>query len=273
MPRSSNNRGPILLRDKVALVTGGGGDIGRAVAVALARDGSNVAICGRSVETLLKTSSVIKHDGGSALAIKADVSEREDVKKMIKRILKEWGRLDILVNNAGTISFSPVTDLPEDEWNRVIDVNLTGTFLCSKYAAREMIKQGKGGRIINVSSRGGKVGLKDAAPYSASKFAIIGFTQSLALELIPYGITVNAICPGRIEGKMAQADIVATAKAEGLPKLSAEKKYAEPIPIGRLGLTSEVANVVVFLCSDNAGYIVGESINITGGIDLVRGGQ
>src|SRR5208283_5451787 len=245
MPLRSTNRGSILLRDKVALVTGGGGDIGRAIAVALAHERCHVAICGRSLESLLKTVRVIKNNGGSGLAIKADVSEREDVKKMIKKILKEWSSLDILVNNAGTISFSSVIDLPEDEWNQVIDVNLTGTFLCSK----------------------------DAAHYSASKFAIIGFTQSLALELIPYGITANAICPGRIEGKMAQADIVATAKAEGLPKLSAEKKYAEPIPIGRLGLTSEVANVVVFLCSDKASYIVGESINIAGGIDLVRGGQ
>ena len=273
MPLRSTHRGSVLLRDKVALVTGGGGDIGRAIAMALAHERCHVAICGRSLESLLKTVRAIKNNGGSALAIKADVSEREDVKKMIKKILKEWNSLDILVNNAGTISFSSVIDLPEDEWNQVIDVNLTGTFLCSKYAAREMINQGKGGRIINVSSRGGKVGLKDAAHYSASKFAIIGLTQSLALELIPYGITVNAICPGRIEGKMAQADIDATAKAEDLPKLSAEKKYSEPIPIGRLGLTSEVANVVVFLCSDKASYIVGESINITGGIDLVRGGQ
>jgi len=262
-----------LLRDKVALVTGGGGDIGRAIAEALARESCQVAICGRSPGTLLKTVRTIKNNGGSVLAIKADVSEREDVKEMIKKILKEWGRIDILVNNAGTISFSPVIDLPEHEWNQVINVNLTGTFLCSKYAAREMIKQGKGGVIINISSRGGKVGLKEAAPYSASKFGIIGFTQSLALELIPNRIRVNAICPGRIEGKMAQADIVATAKAEDLPKLAAEKKYAEPIPIGRLGLTSEVANLVIFLCSEKASYIVGESINITGGIDLVRGGQ
>jgi NAD(P)-dependent dehydrogenase (short-subunit alcohol dehydrogenase family) len=262
-----------LLSDKVALVTGGGGDIGQAIALALAREGSRVAICGRSLESLLKTSKLIRNIGGSALTIKADVGASEDVKKMIRRVLKEWGRLDILVNNAGTISFSPVIDLPEDEWNQVIDVNLTGTFLCSKYAAREMIRERRGGRIVNVSSRGGKVGLNNAAHYSASKFAIIGFTQSLALELIPYGIGVNAVCPGRIEGKMARADILATAKAEGLSRLAAEKRYAEPIPIGRLGLTGEVANVVVFLCSEKASYIVGESINVTGGIDLVRGGQ
>jgi len=273
MPHSSIRSEPHSLKEKVALITGGGGDIGQAISLALAREGSRVAISGRSVSSLRKTSKVIKQTRGRVLTIKADVSNPEDVQKMIKNVLEKWGRLDILVNNAGTISFSPVVDMSENEWNKVIDVNLTGTFLCSKHAAREMIKTGRGGRIINVSSRGGKVGLKNAAHYSASKFAVIGFTQSLAQELIPYGITVNAICPGRIEGKMARADIAATANAEGLSRLSAEKKYAEPIPIGRLGSTREVADVVVFLCSDQASYIVGESINITGGIDLVRGGQ
>ena len=261
------------LRDKVALVTGGGGDIGRAIALALAHEGARVAICGRSQETLLETSNIIVGRGGRSLTIVADVSSTENVQGMIKRVLDEWGRLDILVNNAGTISFSPVVDLTESEWRRTIDVNLTGTFLCSKYTAREMLKQARGGRIINISSRAGKVGMKSTAHYSASKFGVIGLTQSLALELAPYGITVNAICPARIEGKMARADILSTVKTEGLSEKQAEKEYVSPVPMGRLGLADEVAQLVVFLCSDKADYITGESINVSGGLDLVRGGQ
>jgi len=261
------------LRDKVALVTGGGGDIGRAMALALAHEGARVAICGRSQETLLETSNIIVGRGGRSLTIVADVSSTENVQGMIKRVLDEWGRLDILVNNAGTISFSPVVDLTESEWRRTIDVNLTGTFLCSKYTTREMLKQARGGRIINISSRAGKVGMKSTAHYSASKFGVIGLTQSLALELAPYGITVNAICPARIEGKMARADILSTVKTEGLSEKQAEKEYVSPVPMGRLGLADEVAQLVVFLCSDKADYITGESINVSGGLDLVRGGQ
>ena len=262
-----------LLLDKVALVTGGGGDIGRSISLALASEGARVAICGRSQKSLLETSDAIHTLGGQALSIVADVSVREDVQRMIGKILSEWAQLDILVNNAGIVSSFPVVDLPEEEWLRTIDVNLTGTFLCAKYAAREMLRLGRGGRIISISSRAGKVGMKNVAHYSASKFGVIGFTQSLALELAPHGITVNAICPGRIEGKMGRADVLATAKSLGISETQAEKDYSSPIPVGRLGLADEVAAAVVFLCSEKAGYITGESINVTGGLDLVRGGQ
>lgn len=262
-----------LLHDKVALVTGGGGDIGRAISLALASEGARVAVCGRSQNSLSETADAIHTIGGQVVTMIADVSALEDVQRMIGTVLSEWAQLDILVNNAGIISSCPVVDLPEKEWLHTIDVNLTGTFLCAKYAAREMLRSERGGRIINISSRAGKVGMKNVAHYSASKFGVIGLTQSLALELAPHGITVNAICPGRIEGKMGRADVLATAKSLGISEMQAEKDYSSPVPIGRLGLADEVAAAVVFLCSEKAGYITGESINVTGGLDLVRGGQ
>jgi len=262
-----------LLKGKVALVTGGGGDIGRAIALALAREGANVAVCGRTEQSLRRTSALLENAGSRCLVIKADVRDASNVEDMIGKVVKEFGGLDILVNSAGVLKFSPVVDLPEEEWDYVIDVNLKGVFLCAKYGARQMMRQGSEGWIVNLSSRWGKVGADNASHYCASKFGVIGFTQSLALELGPHNIHVNAVCPGRIQGEMTTEDIEAQAKARGMPVSEVEKEYVSPIPCGRLGSPEDVAKVVVFLCSENAGYVNGEAINITGGLDLRRGGQ
>lgn len=270
------------LEGKVALVTGAGGEhgLGRAIALRLAQEGAHVAI-NDVVERRLQVGAwaglpdlarEIEALGRQALPVVADVANAAQVEAMVQKTLDKFGQIDILVNNAGALAGRdrvPVVELEEAEWDRIQNVNVKGTFLCSRAAARAMIARGQGGRIINLSSTSGKRGVARFAAYCASKFAVRGFTQSLALELAPYQITVNAICPGLMETErvadMAAALAPAGVSAETQRQLMIEQANAS-IPLGRVGQANDVARTVAFLASAEADYLTGLSITVAGGV-------
>ena len=233
------------LAGKVAIVTGGGRGIGRATAEAFAGEGASVAACARSSVEIEETASAIRNSGGEALAIALDVSREADVADMVRRVLETFGRIDILVNNAGTnLPYREVIDLTPEEWRRVVDVNLTGPFLCSKAVLPAMIEQGSG-KIVNISSIGGRSGAAGRSPYRPTKAALINFTQCLAAEVKRHGIDVNCVCPGGTATRML-ADI---GRIEGRDDLMRPE---------------EIAAVVLFLASDESSAITGAAIDAFG---------
>lgn len=241
------------LANKVAIVTGGARGIGQAIAVRLAQEGARVAIW--DVEpgdaTLARLAEV---EAPAALALKVDVTSEAQVKEALERVLSEWGRIDILVNNAGITRDTLLLRMKEAAWDAVINVNLKGTFLCSRAVLRPMLKQQQG-RIINIASVVGLMGNPGQTNYAASKAGIIGLGKSLAREVASRGITVNAIAPGFIASDMTDA-------------LSEEQRQAllERVPMGKIGSPADVAALVAFLASDEARYITGQTINVDGGL-------
>jgi NAD(P)-dependent dehydrogenase (short-subunit alcohol dehydrogenase family) len=245
------------LDNKTAIVTGARRGIGRAIALGLAREGANVVVSDVSREDCQKVVDEIKRMGRKGLALKCDVSSSEDVEDMVKRTVAEFGRVDILVNNAGIIAYRPFLELTDEDWDKTLGINLKGQFLCARAAARDMVKN-KGGRIINIasiSSGGCGIAFPLIAHYTASKGGVVALTEALALELTPQGINVNAICPGAIDTDMAKG-----AKESG----QLERVLAR-IPKGRLGQPEEIANLAVFLASEESDYISGAAIVIDGG--------
>lgn len=269
------------LNGKVALVTGAGGQhgIGRAIALRLAQEGADVVINDVVAQRLDSSewaglpdlAREIEALGRQSLSVVADVSNAQQVEAMVRQTLEAFGRIDILVNNAGALAGRdrvPVVDLEEEAWDHIQKVNVKGTFLCCRAVARAMIERQQGGKIINMSSVSGKSGRARFAAYCASKFAIRGFTESLALELAPYRINVNAICPGLIETERV-ADIAA---ALAPPGVSAEeqrqlmiKQAAAANPLGRVGQATDVAQAAAFLASAEADYLTGLSLTVAGG--------
>ncbi len=246
----------IQLPDKVALVTGAGRGIGRAIALGLAQAGARVAVNDINPDTAERTAREIRDGGGEAVAFAADVANKLAVHTMINGCLERWGRLDILVNNAGVEPKASILTMDEYDWDRTLAVNLKGAFLCSQFAGRAMREQG-GGVIVNIASIGGhKIPLKDRAAYCASKAGLVGFTRECAREFAAYGIRVNAICPGVIETEM-------TAQLRQNPEQM--RKWLEDIPQGRLGTPEDVVGLVLFLCSEAAAYITGQAIHVDGG--------
>ncbi len=246
----------VQLSDQVALVTGAGRGIGRAIALRLALAGARIAVNDLNPDTAERTAREIVTAGGAAAAFVADVANKMAVQMMIAECLERWGRLDILVNNAGVEPKASVLTLDEWDWDRTLAVNLKGAFLCSQTAGRAMREQGSG-IIVNIASIGGhKIPLKDRAAYCASKAGLVGFTRECAREFAAYGIRVNAICPGVIETEM-------TAALRQNPEQM--RKWLEDIPQGRLGRPEDVAELVLFLCSDAAAYITGQAIHVDGG--------
>lgn len=242
------------LQGKVAIVTGAARGIGRAIAIALAKEGADVVAVDIDLASANSVAEEVRALGRRALTLRADVSCLSDVQAMVQKVLEEFGRLDILVNNAGIIRRGSLEDHPDEEWERVMAVNLRGTYYCSREAARIMKRQ-RSGRIINISSVAGKVGDIASAPsYGPSKGAINALTKSLARELAPYGITVNAVAPHAIETEMSA-------------EWSEEKRKSiiAQIPLGRLGKPEEVAAAVVFLASPGAAFITGEILDVNGG--------
>jgi 3-oxoacyl-[acyl-carrier protein] reductase len=244
-----------LLRNKVAIVTGASRGIGRAIAKLLSEEGAKVAINYNNSEAeALALLKEIENSGGRAILAKADVSQKPDVDRIIGRVLDEFGTVDILVNNAGIHYALDLFETTEEMWDRTIDVNLKGTYLCSKVVAPIMLKQ-KGGRIVNISSNSGMYhpSAMRFAEYVASKAGINGLTKALALRLGPY-VTVNAVCPGAI-----------TTDMNAFRDSQANKALIEETPLKRLGDPEDVANAVLFLVSDKARFITGELMMVTGG--------
>lgn len=255
------------LDDKVAIVTGAGRGIGEAISIRLAREGADVVVCDVNLDSAKETAEKIETIGQRSLAIKTDVSKSSDVEKMVNLTLEKFGKIDILVNNAGIVIVKQIVELEEEEWDKVIDVDLKGVFLCSKAVAKVMINQ-KSGKIINISSDSGKTGYALFTSYNAAKFGVIGFTQGLAKELAPYGINVNAVCPGIVGTKMWEYVDEQLGKRWGLPKGEALKMHIKQIPLGRLETPEDVAGVVAFLASQDADYMTGQAINVTGGREM-----
>ncbi len=245
------------LMEKTAIVTGSRRGIGRAIGKALAKEGANVVVSDINLEDCQKVVDEIKSSGGKAIAIKCDVSVKAEVQEMVARTIAEFGKVDILVNNAMTITMKPFVRLTEEEWDRAIDVNLKGAFLCSQAAAKNMIKNGWG-RIINIASvsSGGAGGTAPLmAHYTASKGGLKALSEAMAIELAVFGINVNAILPGPIDS--------------GVMPESIKKKSLEIIPKGRLGQPEDIANLVVFLSSPESDFITGSNIVIDGGISSI----
>ncbi|HAJ44495.1 MAG: Short-chain dehydrogenase/reductase SDR [Candidatus Azambacteria bacterium GW2011_GWE1_42_9] len=245
------------LTGKVALVTGARRGMGKSHALVLARQGAKVAVTDISQEECQLVVDEIKTAGGEAAAFKMDVSSKADVDAVFDAVIKQFGRLDILVNNAGIFAPKPALEITEEDWDKTININLKGEFLCAQRAAKEMAKN-NWGRIINISSiASGQVGvgIEWGAHYTASKGGIIGMTETLAIELASLGINVNAIAPGAIDAPMLQSG----AETEEL------KKYTERIPLKRIGKPEEVSAAVIFLASEEASYITGTTIYVDGG--------
>ena len=241
--------------NKVALVTGSSRGIGRAIALELAKRGFSVVINNdEKPQEKIEVMNEIKKIGQRALYIQADVSDPDQVEEMIKKILNEFGRIDILVNNAGVVMDKKLENMSVGQWNRVLSVNLTGTFNCTKSVIKYMKEQG-GGKIINIASVVGEIGNFGQANYAASKGGVIAFTKTVAKEYAKDGILVNAVAPGFINTKMVQ----------NIPE-KVMQKILDQIPLGRLGGPEEVAKLVCFLASDDANYITGQVININGGV-------
>ena len=242
-------------KNKVAIVTGGSFGIGRAAALAFSKKGANVVIADwiEDKETL----NLIKASGGEAVFVKCDVSKSNDVKAFVEKTISSFGRLDYAFNNAGIEGISaPVQDCTEENWDKTIGINLKGIWLCMKYEIPEMLKQGKGA-IVNCASGAGLVGFPGLPAYVASKHGVIGLTKTSALECAKLGIRVNAVCPGAIKTPMI--DRLTGNKKE------AEEQFAGLEPIGHLGQPEEVANAVIWLCSDEASFVTGHAMAVDGG--------
>ena len=244
-----------LLAGKCAIVTGAGQGIGRAVAKGMSEQGAIVVIAEVSEQNAKVVAKEIHDQGGQAQAIPTDVGNEESVNGMVKQTLRKWGRVDILVNNAAIFPAGHVGEMSVSEWQAVIQTNLTGTFFCCRAVMPNQKAQGWG-RIINFTSGRGLQGSRHGAHYAASKAGIIGFTKSLALELAPYGVTVNAVCPGLTDTAQSRAH-----------SATEEEYYAKAknIPLGRIGKPEDLVGPVIFLASDWAAYVTGQTLIVNGG--------
>jgi NAD(P)-dependent dehydrogenase (short-subunit alcohol dehydrogenase family) len=242
---------------KVALVTGAGAGIGRATALTFADKGAKVVVADFAVEAGEETVKMINDGGGEAIFVKADVSQATDVEALVNKTIETYGRLDCAANNAG-ISGPIVAsiDLEEDDWNRVVNIDLKGVWLCMKYEIPQMIKQGSGS-IVNTASMAGIVGFPSQAPYVASKHGVIGLTKSAALEYGTQNIRVNAVCPGVIHTSMVDSVV------EAIPDII--DILNQQAPVGRIGQPQEVAECISWLCSDAASFVTGHALVVDGG--------
>jgi NAD(P)-dependent dehydrogenase (short-subunit alcohol dehydrogenase family) len=244
-------------KGKRAFVTGAGSGIGRAAALAFAREGASVVIADVSEQSNQETARMIEELGARALAVRCDVTRAEDVKTALDKAVEAFGRLDFAFNNAGSEqAITGTADLTEEEWDRIIDINLRGVFLCMKCEIPLMLQHG-GGAIVNTSSGAGVKGFKGQAAYAAAKHGVIGLTKSAALDYAPQNIRINAVCPGIIETSMMQRFTGGT--PEGRERVIAQE------PIGRMGKPEEIAAAVVWLCSDAAAFVIGHAMVLDGG--------
>ncbi|MDZ4688008.1 MAG: SDR family oxidoreductase [Planctomycetaceae bacterium] len=243
---------------KVAFVTGAASGIGRAAALAFAREGASVVAADVSEQGNQETLRLIEEQGGRAVAVRCDVTQAADVKAALAKAVEAFGRLDFAFNNAGVEQkkLTPLAELDEEEWDRILNIDLRSVFLCMKYEIPLILKQG-GGAIVNTSSGAGVVGIKGNPAYTAAKHGVIGLTRSAALDYAAQNLRVNVVCPGYIDTAMMGRFTGGT--PEGRAKVIAEE------PIGRMGTPEEIAAAVIWLCSDMAGFVIGHALVIDGG--------
>ncbi len=253
------------LEGRAAVTTGAGSGIGCAVARALAREGAAVCVADIDERGARATADAIARAGGRAQFLRADVSRADDARQMIEKAAATFGRIDILVNNAGLQHVAPIVDYPEERWNLLIGVMLTGTFLCTRYALPHMMKQ-QWGRVVNIASVHGLVASPFKSAYVAAKHGVVGFTKVAAWEVAAQGITVNAICPGYVRTPLVEGQIPEQARAYGISESEVVQRIMlEPQAIKRMMEPEEVAAMVLHLCSDAAGMITGSALTMDGG--------
>jgi NAD(P)-dependent dehydrogenase (short-subunit alcohol dehydrogenase family) len=264
------------LDGQLAIVTGAGQGIGKAVALRLARDGADVVVADINSETAEKTADEIRSLGRRALPCPMDISSLGDIRSMVDCAVTKFDRIDILVNAAGVAHTELFVDLTEQQWDRVIDTNLKGTTFCVQAVGRQMIKQapedmragGCYGKVVNFSSISGRHGRAEQIPYAASKAAIISVTQSAALAFAPYNINVNAVCPGVVPTPMWEQIDRDRGRIAGLAPGESMKTFVERTPLKRPGSVEDVAGVVAFLCSPDSDYMTGQTLNVDGGFEM-----
>ena len=253
-----------MLEGKTAIVTGGGRGIGEAIALALAAEGCSVLVAGRTAVPLEKVAGQIQNLGRESFAVLCDVADPQSVEELFRTAHERWEKLDILVNNAGQSHSEPLVRLSLETWKRMLDINLTGTFLCSQAALRWMLPR-KSGRIINIASTAARIGFRYAGAYAAAKHGVIGLTRSMALETATSGITVNAVCPGWVATDMVERAVETISAKTGRAPHQALESLANESPQKRLMQPEEIAAAVVWLAGDQAHGITGQAINVSGG--------
>lgn len=247
-------------------MTGAAQGLGEALAQRLASEGCSVLLADMSEEKAIAAAAKI---GGSAIGMRADVTSASDCAAMVVRAVAGFGKLDILIANAGILIAGDVCEFDPEKWRKVIDVNLSGYFISAQAACKQMALQ-KGGCIVQINSKSGKKGSFRNSAYAASKFGGIGLTQSLALDMAPHGVRVNCVCPGNLlDGTLWQDSLFAQyAETQGLTIEQVRAKYESQVPLGRSATYADIAGVVVFLCTEDAGYMTGQALNVTGGQEM-----
>lgn len=247
-------------RDRVAVVTGGAGGMGREIVLRLAREGARVALIDRNAAGARATAAAIAASGGEALALEADVTQKAAVDEAIAAVLARWRAVHVLVNNAGWDKVMPFVETTEALWDRLLAINLKGPIVCTRAVLDAMVAQ-RYGRIVNIASDAGRVGSSGEAVYAAAKGGVIAFTKAMARELARWQITVNCICPGPSDTPLFRREVI-----EPHPKLA--ESLARAIPLGRLGTPQDIAPAVLFLAGDDAGYITGQTLSVSGGLTM-----
>ena len=259
-----------ILEDRIALITGGGQGLGQAISLRLAQEGAHVVVADLNEQTARATAGEIAATTDrKSIDLRVDVADEAQVEKMVQRAAQEFGRLDIVVSNAGILISEEIAEFPAEKWRAVMNVNLFGYFLVLKHTAKTMTEQ-RSGSIIQINSKSGKKGSFKNSAYAASKFGGIGLTQSAALEMAEYGIRVNAVCPGNLLDSPLWVNSLYSqyAKKWGISEEEVRQKYIDQVPMKRGCTYEDVCNVVVFLASDQAAYMTGQAVNVTGGQEM-----
>lgn len=249
------------LKDKVALVTGAASGIGRATAALFGQEGAKVMCADVDAEGAERVAQQIADGGGEAASLQADVSQAADVERMVRRTVERWGRLDVLVNNAGIVFLLPLTQVPEEQWDQLMNVNLKGVYLGCKYAIPQMVGQGKG-TIVNTASIAGLRGFATYDTYCASKGGVVQLTKALAVEFARMNIRVNCVCPGIIDTGMIDRGVV----EQGIDRAEFVAMAGQSHPMGRIGRPEEVAAAILFLASEEASFVTGVALPVDGGL-------